>query len=91
MICRWISGLGELFESEGLELAANDHQFRDVSRLSPYQDVAFMMWEELRSKMASPHDDEYASILKEAQERVQQGKRGLSINMEIRTVVGRKI
>ncbi len=49
-----------------------------------------MMWEELRSKMSSPHDDEYASILKEARDSVQQGKRGLSINMEIRTVVGRK-
>ena len=26
---------GELFESEGLELAANDCQFHDFSRLSP--------------------------------------------------------
>lgn len=90
MSCRWITSLGKIFESEGLELAANDHQFRDTSRLSPYQDVAFMMWEELRSKMAKPYDDEYASILKKARDRVQQGKRGLSINMEIRTVVGRK-
>lgn len=90
MGCRWITGLGEIFESEGPELAANDHRFRDVSRLSPYQDVAFMMWEELRTKMSSPHDDEYASILKEARNQVQQAKRGLSINMEIRTVVGRK-
>ena len=49
-----------------------------------------MMWEELRSKMAKPYDDEYASILKKARDRVQQGKRGLSINMEIRTLVGRK-
>ena len=46
-----------------------------------------MMWGELRSKMTRPHDDEYAGILRE---RVQQGKRGLSINMEIRTIVGRK-
>lgn len=70
MGCRWITGLGEIFESEDHELAANDHQFRNASRLSPYQDVAFMMWEELRSKMVSPHDDEYASILKEARDRV---------------------
>lgn len=40
--------------------------------------------------MAKPYDDEDASILKKARDRVQQGKRGLSINMEIQTVVGRK-
>ena len=87
---RWVTDLGEIFKKEGLELTANDHQFRDVSRLSPYQDVAFMMWEELRSHMASPYDKEYARILEEARERVQKSQRGLSINMEIRTVVGRK-
>ena len=59
--------MDELFESEDLKLTANDHQSRDASRLSPYQDVAFMMWEELTSKMACPQDDKYASILKELQ------------------------
>lgn len=83
--------MGELFESAGLEILANDHQFRDRSRLSPYQDVAFMMWEELRSKMAGPYAEEYAGILSAAKARVQEAKRGLSINMEIRTVVGRKV
>lgn len=87
---RWITSLGTLFESEGLELAANDHQFRDVSRLPPYQDAAFMMWNELRNKMGRPYSDEYDGILADAQRKVQQAKRGLSINMEIRTVVGRK-
>ena len=88
---RWITDLGKLFESAGLEVIADDHQFRDTSRLPPYQDVAFMMWEELRSKMASPYAEEYAGILETAKARVQEAQRGLSINMEIRTVVGRKV
>ena len=39
-----------------------------------------MMWEELRSEMTSPHDDEYAGILGSECSRE---RRGLSINMEI--------
>jgi len=49
-----------------------------------------MMWEELRSRMAEPYAKEYAAILNVARECVQDAKRGLSINMEIRTVVGRR-
>ena len=49
-----------------------------------------MMWEELRGKMAAPYAEEYAGILNIAKARVQEAQRGLSINMEIRTVVGLK-
>ena len=88
---RWIKDLDSVFRNAGLEVLANDRVFRDVSKLPPYQDVAFMMWEELQSKMTKPYVDEYASILAEARTAVNDTRRGISINMEIRTVVGRKI
>ncbi|KAH7311417.1 S-adenosyl-L-methionine-dependent methyltransferase [Stachybotrys elegans] len=90
MDARWVSQLAEYYKKGGLEVVADEHKYRGSSHLAFYCDPAFMVWEEWRSKMAPKDAAKYGEILTNAKKEVQDAKRGVSINMEIRTVVGRK-
>jgi hypothetical protein len=86
----WVSQLAEYYKKGGLEVVADEHKYRNSSHLAFYCDPAFMVWEEWKSKMAPEDAAKYGEILTNAKKEVQDAKRGISINMEIRTVVGRK-
>lgn len=75
---------------QGLEVLVDEHKYRDPHHLAYYCDPAFMAYEEWRSRMTPDHAARYGDILTKAKDEVQQAQRGISINMEIRTVVGRK-
>ncbi|KAI0142853.1 S-adenosyl-L-methionine-dependent methyltransferase [Xylariaceae sp. FL1272] len=90
MDARWVNSLRRSFEENGLLNIIEEHKYRDPYRLAYYSDTAFMTWEEWRQKMSSEDAIEYSTILKQAWEEVTNSNRGVSINMELRTVVGQK-
>jgi hypothetical protein len=87
---RWINGLSSYFKKAGMKVLANEHKFRDPCHLPFYTDVAFMVWEEWRSKMSPENARKFGGLIEGAKEEVHAAKRGISLNMEIRSVVGQK-
>lgn len=87
---RWVGSLSQYYKKNGLEVLADSHKYRDPYHLPYYCDAAFMVYEEWKSKMRHEDALKYDQILKRAKREVEDARRGISINMEIRTVVGRK-
>ncbi|KAI0836882.1 S-adenosyl-L-methionine-dependent methyltransferase [Hypoxylon sp. FL0890] len=87
---KWVGKLASYYKRQGLQVLADDHKYRDKYHLGYYCEAAFMAWEEFKSKMSDEHAAQYDEILKKARQEMEQAKRGISINMEIRVVVGRK-
>ncbi|KAF2710677.1 hypothetical protein K504DRAFT_532466 [Pleomassaria siparia CBS 279.74] len=86
----WVSDLSTQFGLAGLSSVVDQHDFRKKSHLSFYTDAAFLAWNEWREGMDESDKERYGSILGQARKDREEAKRGLALNMEIRTGVGRK-
>lgn len=73
-----------------MAILADDHVFRKPYALSFYTDVAFMVWEEWRAKMSEADGETYKGTIEQALKQREEFRRGIGINKEIPTVVGKK-
>ncbi|KAF2726639.1 hypothetical protein EJ04DRAFT_571087 [Polyplosphaeria fusca] len=86
----WVSTLSSRFQAVGLFPIADVHAFRNKSHLSFYTDAAFLVWNEWREGMSASDKETYGGILGKAKREREEQRKGLALNMEIRTVVGMK-
>lgn len=87
---RWVSELASHYRCQGLEVLADEHKYRDKYHLAYYCDPAFMAWEEIKQGMKPSDGAQYSDLIGKGKQEMAMAKRGIAINMEIRTVVGRK-